>query len=54
MKIKSGDSMSTRYLNVNLFRLAPSMFHVIALKNAVAGMAVVEEEPEDEDEKVDG
>ena len=44
MKIKSGDSLSTRYLNEYLFRFAPSIFQVIALNNAVELELAVEEE----------
>ena len=41
--MKSGDSLSTRYLNENLFLFAPSIFQVIALNNAVAGEVAAEE-----------
>ena len=33
--MKSGDSLSTRYLNENLFRFIPSIFHVRELKDPV-------------------
>ena len=42
--MKSGDSLSTRFRNENLFRFAPSMFQVTELYIAVEEGVHVEEE----------
>ena len=44
IKMKSGDSLSTRFRNENLFRFAPSIFQVTELYIAVGGGVYDEEE----------